>query len=449
LETTAQASEERAVQAGEERADARAGVRVAWRAFWTSRLLVMAAGILAVLEIGRAPGTTGFDPNNLTAPFGYFGNLLVAPFARWDSWWYLTIAHSGYAQNRMSTAFFPLYPLLIKGVGLIVRSDLIAGVLVSLVSFGVALVLLYRLAVLELASSSRARLAVMLIAFSPVAFFFSAVYSDSLFLALSVGAVLEARMGRWAMAGVLGMLGAAERNSGVMLVVPLVLLFLYGPRADRPPLPAGAGRAGPGGGAAGPAGWRRLLPRYRLEPQLAWIALVPVGLVAYLGYLALSVGDGLALLHAQTLWFHHFAGPFGGAWDGAVAAWDGLRQLIHGSRVPVYFTAAGGDPFTVAGQNLMLFGFLVLGFVALIGTLRRLPIAYGAYVLAALALPLSDPVKPQPLDSLPRYEVVLFPCFMWAAIWLEERDWSDNGVAGSAVLLGFFTAMFATWRFVS
>jgi hypothetical protein len=176
---------------------------------------------------------------------------------------------------------------------------------------------------------------------------------------------------------------------------------------------------------------------------------VPIGLLAYFVYLALAVGDGLAPLHAQTLWFHHFAGPFGGVWDGAVAAWDGVRQLIHGSPLPVYFTPAGGDPFTVAGLNLMLFAFLILGVCAIIGTLRRLPIAYGAYVLAALALPLSDPVKPQPLASLPRYEIVLFPLFMWAAAWLEDRGWGDNGVAGSAVLLGLFTAMFATWRFVS
>ena len=414
----------------------------------------MAAGILAVLEIGRAPGTTGFDPDNLTAPFGYFGNLLVAPLARWDSWWYLTIAQHGYAHQVMRTAFFPLYPMTVRGVGLIVGSDLIGGVIVSLVSFGVALVLLYRLALLELGSQSLARLAVMLVAFCPVAFFFSAVYSESLFLALSVGAVFEARMGRWATAGLLGALGAAERNSGVILVVPLALLFLYGPRADRPPVAVPRADRPPDGSpsssAVGPqAGWRRLLPRYPIERQIAWIALVPVGLLAYLGYLGLSIGDGLAPLHAQTLWFHHFAGPFGGVYDGVVAAWDGLRQLIHGSPVPVYFTAAGGDPFVVAGLNLMLFTSLVLGVAACAGALRRLPIAYGAYVVAALALPLSDPVTPQPLASLPRYEVVLFPLFMWAAVWLEERGWGDSALAGSAVLLGLFTAMFATWRFVS
>jgi hypothetical protein len=444
LESALQSAPEGGSEARESSGDTRTGIRVAWRALWTSRLVIMATGVLAVLEIGRAAGTTGFDPNNLTAPFGYFGNLLVAPFARWDSWWYLTIAQHGYQHNLMRTAFFPLYPMVVSGVGVIVRSDLIAGVLVSLVSFAVALVLLYRLAALELGSAPRARLAVMLTAFCPIAFFFSAVYSESLFLALSVGAVFEARMGRWATAGLLGALGAAERNSGVMLVVPLALLFLYGPRADRPPDPATAGA-----GARPAARWRRMLPRYRIEPRIAWILLVPVGLLAYLGYLALSIGDGLAPLHAQALWFHHFAGPFGGAWDGAVAAWDGLRQLIHGSAVPVYFTAAGGDPLSVAGINLMLFAFLVLGVVAIIGTLRRFPIAYGAYVLAALALPLSDPVKPQPLASLPRYEVVLFPLFMWAAAWLEDRGWGDSGLAGSAVLLGLFTAMFATWRFVS
>lgn len=411
---------------------------MAWRALWTSRLVVMGAGILAVLEIGRAAGTAGFDPNHLTAPFGYFGNLLVAPLARWDSWWYLSIAAHGYAHVEMRTAFFPLYPMIIRGLGLIVGSDLVAGVLVSLASFAVALVLLYRLTLLELGSATKARLAVMLIAFCPVAFFFSAVYSESLFLALSLGAVYAARQGKWAAAGVLGALGAAERNSGVMLAVALVMLFLYGPRGDRASLAGGDRR-----------GWRRLAPRYRLEPQILWIALVPAGLVAYLVYLAASIGDGFAPLHAQTLWYHHYAGPFGGVWDGAVAAWDGLRQLLHGSRTPVYFTAAGGDPFSVAGQNLMLFAFLLLGVAALAGTIRRLPIAYGAYTLAALALPLSDPVKPQPLDSLPRYEVVLFPLFMWAAAWLEDRDWGDGALAASAVLLGLFSAMFATWRFVA
>jgi hypothetical protein len=409
----------------------------AWHALWSSRLVVFASGVLGVLFVGRAAGTGAFDPVGLTAPFGYFGNLLVAPFARWDSVWYLAIAHGGYGHEAARTAFFPLYPLLLRGVGVVIGSDLAAGVLVSLVAFAVALVLLYRLVELEL-NGELARATVLLVAFCPMAYFFSAVYSESLFLALSLGCLLAGRSGRWAWAGVLGGLGAASRNSGITLIVPLVLLFLYGPRADSPrPLVR--------------AGWRRVLPRHRVTPALGWALLVPAGLGAYVAFLALTTGDGLAPFHAQQVWYRHFAGPFGGVWTGAVAAWDGVRQLVHGPPPPLYFTQAGGDPMMVAGQNLMLFGFLVLGAVAVVGAFRRLPVAYGGYTLAALALPLSYPVSPQPLASLPRYEVVLFPLFMWGAHWLARgrRRLTEPALASLAVLLGLFTVEFATWRFVA
>jgi Mannosyltransferase (PIG-V) len=421
-----------------ETADTACARRIVWRAFWTSRLVVFSAGVLAVLSFGRAPNTQGFDPARLTAPFGYFGNLVAAPFARWDSVWYLAIAAGGYDHEPARTAFFPLYPMVVRGLGVVIGSDLIAGVLISLVCFAIALLLLYRLVALEL-DEKLARVTVMLVAFCPMAYFFSAVYSESFYLALSVGCILQARLGRWRSAGVLGALAAASRNSGVMLVVPIVLLFLYGPRADRPPA------------VRSPTASRlsRLLPRYPVEPALAWAALVPAGLAAYVGWLALKTGNGLAPFHAQQVWFRHFAGPFGGVWDGAVAAWDGLRQLLHGPPPPLYFTKAGGDPLMVSGQNLMLFAFLVLGVIACLGTFRRLPLAYGAYVVASLAMPLSYPVGPQPLASLPRYEVVLFPLFMWGAWWVAQRRITTAALASLGVLLGLFTAQFATWRFVA
>jgi Mannosyltransferase (PIG-V) len=417
------------------------GARIAWRCLWTSRLVVFFSGTLAVLSIGRRPGTSGFDPARLTAPFGYFGNLLVAPFARWDSVWYLAIAQGGYDHHRARTAFFPLYPMMIRGLGVVIGSDLIAGVLISLVAFALALTLLYELACLEL-DSERARVTVALLAFCPMAYFFSAVYSESLYLALSVGCILAARRGRWATAGIVGAIAAASRNSGIMLVVPVVLLYLYGPREDRPPPP-------PRVLNLPRPRWRALLPRYRPGLDLAWAALIPAGLAAYVGWLALKTGDGLAPFRAQEVWFRHFAGPFGGIWTGAVAAWDGVRQLLHGPPPPIYFSKAGGDPLMVAGQNLMLFAFLVLGVAACIGVFRRLPVAYGGYVVASLAMPLSYPVTPQPLASLPRYEVVLFPLFMWGSNVLVKRRIATEAIAAMAVLLGLFTAEFATWRFVA
>jgi hypothetical protein len=70
-------------------------------------------------------------------------------------------------------------------------------------------------------------------------------------------------------------------------------------------------------------------------------------------------------------------------------------------------------------------------------------------VAASLVLPLSFPVTPQPLMSLPRFVAVLFPIFMWLAIVCDERSITDRVVAVSAIMLGLFTAQFASWHWIS
>jgi hypothetical protein len=299
--------------------------------------------------------------------------------------------------------------------------------------------------------------AVMLTALAPMAFFFSAVYSESLYLALSVGLFLCARRGRWMWVGVLGALAGATRSTGLVLALPALMIYLYGPREDRARdfyedrlrrsgrAPAGGGRARVVRLIAG-----RLAPRYALRRDVLWLLLLPVGVVSYGAFLGLSGGDPLAPLHAQDVWGRHFAGPYVGAWDGLKAAFDGVRQLLSFQRRHVYFAAAGGSPFVDAGHNLMLAGFLLAAVPAAIGVLRRLPLAYGAYVLAALALPLSYPVRAQPLMSLPRFLVVLFPLGIWLAAWLAERPRAQMpALVASGALMALFVAQFATWHWVA
>jgi len=410
------------------------GIGDTWRAFWTSRAVAWAAGLLGLLWLGAAPGSDRFDPTGETRPFGPGLDLLVGPGARWDSVWYLSIAEDGYgdAVDGAKAAFFPLYPLLAKVVGWLVGSPLLGGLLVSCACGFAALVLLRRLAAIELGEAD-ARGTVLLVAFFPTAFFLSAVYAESLFLLLTVGTVLAARQGRWAWAGALGGLAAMTRNSGVLLLVPTLIMFLWGPRGDRP-APAGA------------RPWWR--PRHPVAPAICWLALIPAGLAAYLAYIGVVLGDPLAPFTAQRLWGRELV-PLGGVWEGARAAWLGLRQLLAGTTTPVYFAEAGGDPLANAGQNLMLFGFLVFALVALVGALRRLPLAYGAYAAAALAAALSSPVPAQPLMSLPRFLLVLFPLQMWLARWARERGGVERAVAVSAVLLGLLSAQFARWGFVA
>jgi hypothetical protein len=429
----------------------RVAVRDCWRALWVSRVVVLLAGVGAVAALGVGRARSAYDPRGVTSGFGWLGDLLAAPVARWDSVWYLVIAYYGYSPDLGSftaprTAFFPLYPLEVRGISTLGVPPIAAGVALSLVAFAVALYGIHRLCTLELGRLAGgldsahprgdvARLAVLVTALAPMAFFFSAVYSEALYLALSVGVFWCARQGRWAWVAALGALASATRSAGVVLVVPALLLYLYGPREDREPdFPLRA--------------WWR--PRYALRRDVLWIAALPVGVGAYMAYLGLAGGAPLEPFHAQQVWNRQFVGPFVGVWDGARAAFDGVRQLLSFQRTHIYFSEAGGSPFVDAGHNLMLFAFLAAAVPMIVGVLRRLPLAYGAYVLVALALPLSYPVPPEPLMSLPRFEVVLFPLAMWAGAWLAQRPRARLPVlVVSALLMAFFVGEFATWHWVA
>jgi hypothetical protein len=439
-------------------------VRETWRALWGSRLLVLAAGVGTILAFGFGPQRKAFDPPGITSGFGWLGNLLAAPVARWDGVWYLVIARYGYrpdlgAYTSSRTAFFPLYPFALRTVSWLGAPPILAGVLVSVAAFALALYGIHRLATLELARYARPTLsgerlaratylAVLLTAFAPMAFFFSAVYSESLYLALSVGLFWSARNGRWMWVGVLGALAGATRSAGLVLVLPALMIYLYGPREDRPAdRPRELGSRLPVPRLRVPV---RMRPRYRLRRDVLWLCLIPVGAVLYGAYLALAGGNPLAPLHAQEVWKRHFAGPYVGIWDGVRAAFGGARQLLSGQRQHIYFATGNDSPFVMAGHNLMLLAFLAAAIPAIVGVIRRLPLAYGVYVLAALALPLSYPVTEQPLMSLPRFLVVLFPLGIWLAAWLAERPRLQRpALAISAVLMVFFLGQFATWHWVA
>ncbi len=420
-------------------------VRDAAVALLLSRLLIWVVGVPAFLHFGIGPDAR-FDHSLLTQTQGPVGDALIAPAVRWDSNWYVDTAVAGYLRQDQQPVFFPFYPLLMRGLGALSGSVssgavVVAGIAISFVAFFAGLVMLHRLTERELDLGS-ARRTVYLLAFFPFALFFSALYTESLFLALQLGAVWCARRGRWWAAGLLGGLGAATRNAGVLLGLVLLFLYLYGPRDDRAAdepsttTPAG-GHAGAGEVPVAGRRWAGWHPRYRLRLDVAWLLLVPAGLVAYLAWLAARYGDPFVPFHAQEQFQRSFAGPLSAVWQGGIAAAGAVGQLV---------TGAGG---AAALREVGLFGVAALAIVAAIGVLRRLPALYGVYTLVMGIPVLSFPQAGHPLASASRYLATVFPLFMWAGWRLRDRRALAAVLVVFAIGLAYASAMFSTWHFVA
>lgn len=409
-------------------AERREAVRDAWSAFWSSRVLIWMAGMATVLAFGWSEhNATRLDPLFLTLPFDdAFSNLLVAPAARFDSAWYLTIAQHGYdATGR--PAFFPLLPAVIKLMGQSVAAQVLAGIaLSSLCGFG-GLYLLHRLVTLDF-DSRQAKAAVWLAAWFPGALVLSAIYTESIFLFLSIGSIYAARLGKWPLAGILGGVAAASRSGGVLLLVPLLILYFYGPRLD----------------AVASTEKSLFRVRYPLRPSALWLLAVPAGLIAYMAYLGMNLGDPGAVFSAQDQWGRTFI-PLGGLALGIRDGVSGAVELL----VPGLTTQLDGPslvaPQLIALRDVFMLGFLLLGLWLVYEAAKRLTPAYTAYAVCGLALPVSVPAQGNALMSLPRFMFVLFPLWIALALWTAERGRYRRVLVTFGVLLAASSALFVEW----
>jgi Mannosyltransferase (PIG-V) len=377
--------------------------------FWTLVAVRVGFWVGTAISLLWAPLHSSFPPFRA---YSAHGDLLFGTFAQWDSGWFLHIADHGY-DSEQSTAFFPLYTLLAHAVAEVTRSSLVAGVLVSLAAGGVGVVVLHRIA-RPLLGHAGADDTVLLMVLYPIAFVFTAAYSDGLFLALAAGSFLGAMQGRALTAGVLGGLACATRLVGLALLPALILLLW--PRTPRDAV--------------------------RLAPLL----LLPAAIGAYALYLDHHLGDAWAFLHAQGVFWNrhtHAAGPLSGIWLGAKDGYQGAaelaRHLPRGSGAPGGF--AHRDQW--ATWNVIQFLLLVAaGWLTWIAW-RRLGAAFGLYSLATLLIVLTSPADVVPLVSLPRFVIADFPLFLALAAFCQRRQRLRSvllysfAVIGAAAAVGF------------
>jgi len=345
-------------------------------------------------------------PANPVAPAGGYGGaklsqtgqVLLGVWERSDALWYLHLARDGYGVAGPSTAFMPLYPALIRALSWGGLPPLLAAILLSNGAFLVALVALFGLVERDFGAEV-ARRAVWIQALLPASFYLLAPYTEALFLALSVGALLMARQGRWQWAGLMGGLLAATRTVGILILPALLIEFLAARRR---------GRGTP---------WLQVL----------WLGLVPVGLLLVMGLQAHSTGDPLAFLHAQDGWQRQFAWPW---WT----LWGGFRQAWAFASVE-----SGGIYLFEAAAALYI---LVLG----VGLLR-MPACLVVFAVLILWVPLAFPYPGNLLMSLPRFVAVVFPLHLVLARWTCTSPGLEALVRTlMAGLYGLATALYVSSR---
>lgn len=357
---------------GSARAGARERATVWWRHWLRPVLPVWAAtqlGLAAALVAGALANGTG----------------VRHAWTRWDGGWFLHIAANGYDDRAGAPAFYPLYPVLVRGAGELLGGRLAAGaVAVSLAGSLAALALLHRLVAeraegagtARAAGAARARWTVALVALFPFALFLQLAYSESLFLLLAAGVALALQRGRLVTAGALAGVAFLARPLAFALVVAVAVAALEA-------------RA-----------WRRGV-----------VAMAAAGAVFAL-YPLLLVQQGrswLAFAHAETLWQRELSplGPLGGLERGLRAAWAGVLQLTWGPQKP-YWTSS--QPDLVAVLNVTNLLALAAALAALPLVKRALGRPWVAFCAAVLLLPLAEPSTAEtPLLSMGRFVLVLFP----------------------------------------
>lgn len=326
-------------------------------------------------------------------------NILLSVWQRFDANWYLRIARDGYA-DAASVVYFPLYPFLIRVVSAVVGNAMLAALIVSNLALIGALAMLYRLSA-TLFDVASARRAVAYWLLFPTAFFLQAAYTESLFIFFTLAAFNYARRDQWILAALFGALAALTRLQGVLLVIPLVVWgFRFQVSSSR-----FAVQSSPSTYAS------------RCAPLL----LIPLATAAFLAFTNLSLlASYEGELHAR------FVMP----WENVIAS---LALIVNGR-------ASFVDELNL----LTTLGFGVMLFVVW----RAMPREFTLYASLMYLAPLFRMTTMQPLVSMDRYVLALFPVFIWLGA-RGENAWINRAIVYvSFPLQLYLSAQFVLWGWV-
>ena len=281
---------------------------------------------------------------------------MPAVHARWDSIWYLDIAKNGYSYSgdlgNTNTVFFPLYPIAIRIVALLTFGHFpLAGWLVSITFLFFALVYFRRL-LIEFHPDIDPFVPITLLLVFPTAFFLSAVYTESMFLFLSIASFYSAFRKNFLLAGIFGLVASLTRITGLFLFLPLAWEFWLHSRTQKRPL-------------------TEALP----------LLFIPAGVFSFFLYHYLVFGDFFLWLKVEREWGRGFT-------------LTKEHFLLDNASEIVNFS--------------LDISFVMLGLAAAFFVFKKLRTSYGIYMLTTVLIAVGSGT----LMSINRYVLCLFPMYI-------------------------------------
>ncbi len=343
--------------------------------FVVTRLLLVLVTYIGFILFPVLPHVYPVSPVDITA--------LLTSWNHWDAANYTRIAQFGY-QTIYDTAFFPLFPLLIKGIASLFGNNgyIAIGMLLSNLALLGALFVLYQIAA-DVLGEQVGRRTLLYLCIFPTAFFFFAAYNESLFLFLTASSFLAMRRQKWWLAGILGLFAALTRSAGLLLVIP----FLYELWITRDSLTTSDQNVS----------HKILSLMLRVFP----LFLIPLGSLFYCFYCWKLFQNPLAFAAVQSHWDRHTTWPW-------VGIWTTLREL--------FLIQPFGSFFEV---HLLLDLAATISFIALaILGWRKLRMSYNIWIMLLLFYMLISPAVAQHdvLVSNQRFVLEMFPAFITLAM---------------------------------
>lgn len=394
--------------------------RTAWLALIATRLTMIFVGWFAVVTLGFNTGR---------APVRYLDNELLNLQARWDTFWYLTVAVDGYRYRppprretpppQQNIVFFPVLPIVLRVARGIAAGGaagfLIRATLLVLAAFCGAAIYVYRLARDLLGDDDRARWTIWFLAAYPFAVFYGALYTESLFLLGAAGAFYHFRRRELLSAAAWGFVVGLTRPNGCFLSIPLALI------AIAPWLPSWivGGRAA-NGTAGGES--RRLS---RVVAPLAAAAAPGIAVLVYSAFVWRLTGNPLAWAEGHAAWGRQYSGLLPLA----------ERYYTYVSESGLYVVAT-----TLPYDVLNAFGAL-FAVAAAVPVWRRFGLPFAVFILINILPPLAA----GGFMSAGRFSAVLFPAFVWFAAVVPERH-RTPWLAAFMGIQALNAVLFYTWH---